>query len=334
MIHAPATTRASTPTLIAQAWAINKPLTTLVAFCAFLIMTSALGLIFDPRSTAFIATPTWAKTFKFAISVGFYAIGLLWIIQLAQGRMRHIANIASSFIGLNLIFELVLIVIQGTRAQPMHYNESNPFDVLLWRTMTIGIISMLIGYLVLVVATWRGLKTQPVLAWGVRLGMLVTALGLMQGFVMTGPTSAQLGALESGKSVSMIGAHTVGSSSLLPDAGPGLPLLGWSTTHGDLRIGHFVGLHALQILPLLALFLVGRPERWLRQSHRIALVWIAALLYLGLVWLVTWQALRGQPLFAPDSSTIIAFCGLLGLGLLSSIAVLTHARHTMKAAKA
>jgi hypothetical protein len=334
MIRASLIGQPTSPNLLSKAWRINKPLTALVMFCIALIALSGLGLLFDPRVTLFIGTSTWAKTFKFSISVALYASGLLWAIRFAQGRMRQITSVAASFIGINLIFEMVLLVIQGARAHPMHYNESNPFDVLLWRLMTVGIMSMLVGYVILVITTWRGIRTQSVLAWGVRLGLLVTLIGLVQGFLMTGPNAAQLQALQSGKTVQMIGAHTVGSSSLIPDAGPGLPLLGWSTTHGDLRIGHFIGLHALQILPLFALFLIGRRESWLLESHRIALVWIAALVYTGLVWLVTWQALRGQPLFQPDATTLSALASILGITALSSLIVMMHARLNSKTVSA
>ncbi|NJK46006.1 MAG: hypothetical protein HC933_18630 [Pleurocapsa sp. SU_196_0] len=210
----------------------------------------------------------------------------------------------------------------------MHFNYTSLFDLILWQVMTVGIFTMLLGYTVLVVAVWRGLSTNPVLAWGVRLGLLVTLIGLLQGMTMPAPTPAQLEALQSGKQVVMIGAHTVGSSSLTPDNGPGLPLLGWSTTHGDLRIGHFVGLHALQIIPLFALWLTRRRESWLTQKHRLTLLWTGAIGYLGLVILVTWQALRGQPLLNPDGLTLNA------LGILAATIVAIATITVTQAARA
>jgi hypothetical protein len=74
---------------------------------------------------------------------------------------------------------------------------------------------------------------------------------------------------------------------------------------GDLRIGHFLGLHAMQVLPLLG-FALTRPwaaRRWtLRQ--RAQLVWLGGAAYLGMLATATWQALRGQSIVAPDGLTL------------------------------
>lgn len=94
----------------------------------------------------------------------------------------------------------------------------------------------------------------------------------------------------------IMGAHTVGA----PDGGPGFSGTGWSTEHGDLRIPHFIGLHALQVLPLIAFVM---RHRRLSSDTRVRLTLTAAGSYFTLVVLLLVQALRGQPIVRPDALT-------------------------------
>ena len=85
--------------------------------------------------------------------------------------------------------------------------------------------------------------------------------------------------------------HSVGGK----EDEPGLPVTGWSRTHGDLRVTHFLSLHALQILPLAAALIGLLPVSEMVQVALLALV-IGANATLTL-W--TWrQALAGRPLLA------------------------------------
>jgi len=108
-----------------------------------------------------------------------------------------------------------------------------------------------------------------------------------------------------------------------------MPITGWSLTGGDLRIGHFVGLHALQALPIVGWLLTRRRSRRLGNRHRVALVVIAGLGYLGLIALLIWQALRGQPLLAPDAATLLALAALIGAMALPAGAIVAHGRGRM-----
>jgi hypothetical protein len=158
---------------------------------------------------------------------------------------------------------------------------------------------------------------NPAFAWGLRLGLLICLLGMAVAFPMTRPTATQLAeARTSGQRLTVAGAHTVGAA----DGGAGLPVVGWSTEAGDLRAAHFVGLHGMQVMPLVA-WLVGRRRR-LGAGRRVALVWTAAGLHGGLVLVLTWQALRGQPIVAPDAATLAALGGLLAASAITVGAIL------------
>jgi hypothetical protein len=208
---------------------------------------------------------------------------------------------------------MVLIVLQAVRGRPSHFNNSTPFDEAVWSLMGNLVVVLWTASLVVavVVAFQRG--GDVVLKSAARLGFALSLAGMVVAFLMTSPTKEQDAALDRGETVGMIGAHSVG----VADGGPAMPVTGWSTTGGDLRIAHFVGIHALQALPLLALLLAEVARR--RPAARVGgqrtargLVRAAALGYAGLLALLTWQALRGQPLLQPDARTLLA-AGILAV---------------------
>ena len=108
---------------------------------------------------------------------------------------------------------------------------------------------------------------------------------------MTRPFPGQIDAIGRGERPRVIGAHTVGG----PDGGPGILLTGWSREHGDLRVPHFLGMHALQALPLLLLGMRAWRRRRNDAKER-TILFLATSAY-GLVFAAALiQALRGHPL--------------------------------------
>ena len=89
------------------------------------------------------------------------------------------------------------------------------------------------------------------------------------------------------------GSHTVGAA----DGGRGLPFLNWSTLGGDLRIAHFIAIHAIQIVPLFAYVLSQMaPIPTVKQRRlAVAALAIAVALAVGATFV---QAAMGRPLLA------------------------------------
>lgn len=192
----------------------------------------------------------------------------------------------------------------------MHFNVSTTFDGALWGAMSISIMAFYVINLIGFILFLRQPLPDRTLAWSMKLGMLIMLVGFGVAFLMTGPTDIQMASMQQGALPTLIGAHTVGA----PDGSPGLPLVGWSTTYGDLRIAHFIGLHGPQALALFGFVLIlwsRRPTNRLTQAHRLWMIAGAFITYLGLVLLVTWQALRQQPITSPDALTLSVLAALI-----------------------
>ena len=149
------------------------------------------------------------------------------------------------------------------------------------------------------------------------LGSINTAVGMGLAYLMTWPTAAQLSNYQG-----IAGAHAVGVS----DGGPGLPFLGWSTVAGDLRVGHFFGLHSIQVAAILLAISILLPI-----AFRIPLIVVGNITWLGFVGLVTWQSLRAEPFASPGETTLVGYGVLLSVAAASfELWVVTQNRSSNK----
>ncbi len=286
-----------TMTTLRRLWTTDRPLTATGLLMLAALAASLAGLWLDPRTIT--GAPAWLKPAKFAASTAIYALTLAWIfISLPSwSRTRRIVGRASALI---LIFEVAVIFLQAWRGTTSHFNVGTPLDATLFAVMGIGIVMQMLASAAVAVALWRQRFDDVALGWALRLGMIISIIGASTGGLMTRPTAAQLADVRATHRLSVVGAHTVGA----PDGGPGLPGTGWSTAHGDVRVPHFLGLHAMQALPVFALLLARRRES---DALRVRLTFVAAGSYFALFALLLVQALSGESVVAPSPTFAVTF---------------------------
>lgn len=252
----------------------KTPLRGLWALTALSLALVALCLIwaaFDTRTFQGIAV--WIKPLKFNISFVVLFGTLAFVVArlsppYGQGRTL---TIVVHIMAAAMLFEALYITAQAAQGQGSHYNDGTPFHQAMYGLMGIGAVSLVIGVAVIGGLVWRDKAAAftPLMREAI-----VVGFGLS--FLLTMITAGTMSSLP---------GHFIG------DPGPNgavLPLLGWSASVGDLRAAHFVALHAMQGLPILALVVRGA-----RQSH----LWLrfAACLWAALTLGLYVQALAGQP---------------------------------------
>jgi hypothetical protein len=275
-------------------WGASPPLTAVGLLMLAVAAASLVAMFVDPRIIT--GAPAWLKPFKFAISTAVYSLTVAWIFGWLSDwpRVRRVVGWTTAIV---FVLEVFLIDLQAWRGTTSHFNVSTRLNMVLFLVMGSAILLQTLVSLAIAAALWRQRFSDPALGWALRLGMMLTIVGALTGPLMTRPTAAQLADARSGKRMTTAGAHSVGGL----DGGPGVPVTGWSREHGDLRVPHFIGLHALQTLALIAVGL----RRWRRpESVRVRALLAAAASYGSLFLLLLWEALRGHSIVAPDATAL------------------------------
>ena len=237
---------------------------TLFYFSLICLVSAVIFLVLTRISAVQLSgVSIWNKPFKFALSIGIYAISMSWYCYYLPSFNTHTFNWTIIIL---FGYEIIYIVIQAFRGQKSHYNLSTRLYATLFQLMGLSavIVTLYTGYVGFLFFV-NDLQSLPqAYLWGIRLGIIIFVIFSFEGALMGSRMS-----------------HSVGGE----DGGVGISVLNWSKKHGDLRIAHFIGMHALQVLPFLAFYLLKNTVT----------IFIVSAFY-GLLALYTLiQALSGKP---------------------------------------
>ena len=216
----------------------------------------------------------WTKPAKFFASVAIFALTTAWYfghVRPERRRSRAMRLTAATVIVAGTL-ELAWITWQGAQGLESHFNDDTAFFAVMYALM--GLFALVLTATTLPLAWEIARRPARHLAPDFQ-------TALVAGLVLTFVLGAGLGV-----AISVNGAHAVGTES------GSLPPFGWNRGGGDLRIAHFVGIHAHQAIPLLA-FAVQPLE----SSRRRVLLLAGILLYVAAALALYGQAAAGLPLF-------------------------------------
>jgi len=256
--------------------------------------------IFDARELGGVSV--WEKPLKFFISSAIFSFTFSWLSSYITKGSRWV-KVAGLFIAISLAVELVLIAAMAALGNTSHFNVSTLTAIVIWSLMATFISIVLFSTLFLSIMILFQKLQEFNLKLTLTLGSLNTAVGMGLAYLMTWPTATQLANYQG-----IAGAHAVG----VEDGGPGLPFLGWSTVAGDLRVGHFFGLHSIQVAAILLAIALVLPS-----VLRVPLLIVGNFTWLGFVGLVTWQSLRAEPFSSPSQLTLTGFAVLMAVAAAS-----------------
>lgn len=211
----------------------------------------------------------WYKPFKFSFSTFTFAWAMGWYCHyLEDFNVKRFNWTVILLLG----FEIFYIAIQGGRGELSHYNISSSFYAAMYSLMGIAAASVTLytGYVGFRFCRQSFPDLSKHYVWAIRFAILFFVIFAFEGSLMGSRMN-----------------HNVGGVNDNSD----WFILSWSRTMGDLRVAHFVGMHALQALPLLSFYFFKETKSTI----------IVSLLYGLLATTTLVQALQGKPFFASET---------------------------------
>ena len=238
-------------------------------FGLFCLSLSILFIVLTKLTTTQVhRVNTWFKPFKFSVSIGLFSWTAAWYCHyLSDFNVTPFNWTVITLFG----FELIYIIFQASKGQLSHFNISTPTHSLIYSLM--GLIAVLVtlytAYIGLLFLTQSFPNLPNYYVWSIRLGILIFIVFSFEGGLMGSRMNHSVGAINDNSN---------------------WWILGWSKTVGDLRVSHFIGMHALQILPLLSFYIFKNTKATI----------VISIIYGLLATTTLVQALNGKPIFTQN----------------------------------
>lgn len=220
--------------------------------------------------TKVLGVNAWYKPLKFALSIAIYSMTMAWYCFYLKDFNLKLFNWSVVVL---LGFEIIYIAIQAAKGELSHFNISTPVYAILYNCMAIAatLVSIYTAYITYLFFV-KDLQPMPdYYLWSIRLGLLIFVVFSFQGFTMGARLNHSVGALNDNSN---------------------LFVLGWSKTVGDLRVAHFIGMHSLQVLPILSYYVLKNTK----------LTFVFAAIYFALAAYTLIQAFKAKPFISISSS--------------------------------
>jgi len=206
----------------------------------------------------------WYKPFKFAFSTFLFAWAMAWYCYYLPNFNTNLFNWSVIIL---LGFEIFYITFQASKGQLSHFNVSTPVYSGLYSMMALAAsaITLYTAYIGLLFFKNSFTELPNYYVWAIRLAIIIFVIFSFEGFAMGSRLNHSVGALNDNSNWFVFG---------------------WSKTVGDLRVAHFIGMHALQVLPILSYYILKNTKLTVGLSF----------MYGVLALLTLIQAFQGKPL--------------------------------------
>ncbi len=246
---------------------------TLFYFGALCLLFSVIFIALTKfTNTQVFNVNAWYKPFKFAFSIFLFAWAMAWYCYYLPNFNIKIFNWTVIIL---LTFEIFYIAFQAGRGQLSHYNLSTPVYTTLYSMMALAatVVTIYTAYVGVLFFTNSFPELPTYYVWAIRFGIILFVIFSFEGFLMGSRLNHSVGALNDNSNWFIVG---------------------WSKTVGDLRVSHFIGMHALQVLPVLSYYVLKNTKLTIGLS----------IIYGLLALLTLVQALKGKPLITAKNTQI------------------------------